>query len=242
MRLECTFKATAIPITYHYLFASLIKKAIAHSSSEFYEEMYLYNDKKTKRSKNFTFSVFLNDYSIEKDEIDVKGNIKWVISSPSDKFILFLYNGLLDNKKFNYKEKTLILDKVRLMNEILPKESEVIFKTLSPIVIKNKIGKFIGPEDSEYIEALNYICNQNLKNIRGTGLKKALNFVPIQMKKQVVKQKHEEFKSINEEGILYVTAYRGIFKLEGDIEDLRLLTQAGLGFRRSQGFGLLALM
>ena len=51
------------------------------------------------------------------------------------------------------------------------------------------------------------------KFMKRAWLKEPLTFTPIDMKKQVVKLKHEEFATLNDQQILYVNAYHGMFKL-----------------------------
>lgn len=242
MRIECIFQPATIPLSYQYLFSSLIKNAISTSSEEKFVEVYYYGDKKTKQSKSFTFSVFMRNFEIAGECFEVKDEIRCIISSPEAELILHIYNGLLTAKEFQHKNYRLSLKRINLMKEQLPTKSEALFKTLSPIAIKSKKGEFIAPNHEEYDEALNYISNEIIKNIRESGLKEKLAFVPLQMKKQVVKQQHESFEALNENKTLYVEAYRGTFKLKGNAEDLALLTQTGLGFRRSQGFGNIQLV
>ena len=237
MRVECIFKSERIPISYQYLFASVIKGAIKNSSKEMFEEVYLYGEKKTKQSKNFVFSVFMKEFKIVNDDFEVKGNIKLIISSPDSELMLHIYNGLFAKREVKYKGYELTLQRVNLLKEKLPTTGDAVFKTLSPIAVKGMNGKFLDFEDEEYVDALNYISDVIIKGFRGYGLKAALEFVPVGMKKQVVKLKHEEFKALNEDRTLYVHAYRGLFRLKGDPEDLALITQMGLGFRRSTGFG-----
>jgi len=223
-------------VSYHYLFVSVIKKALSNSSEEKYQELYYYGNKKNKKSKNFTFSVYLKEFKIVENNFIVNDEIKCIISSPDKELMLYIFNGLLALKNFKYKDYELVLQRVNLIKEQLPTEKEVLFKTLSPIAMKNKEGDFIAPNDLEYNLALNYISNEILLNFRGSGLKEPLVFVPLEMKKQVVKQQHHQFDSLKE-SILYINAYRGTFKLCGHTEDLKILTQAGIGFRRNQGFG-----
>ncbi|MGO0807310.1 hypothetical protein ACTPEF_25930, partial [Clostridioides difficile] len=40
-------------------------------------------------------------------------------------------------------------------------------------------SKYLDVEDSNYIECLNYIANLTLESIRGSGLRKPLEFIPI---------------------------------------------------------------
>ncbi len=55
---------------------------------------------------------------------------------------------------------------------------------MSPIIVKNKEGKYLDVEDSNYIECLNYIANLTLESIRGSGLRKPLEFIPLNFKKE----------------------------------------------------------
>jgi len=237
VRIECVFEGEKIPVSYQYLFASIVKGSIETSSKEKFQEIYYHGDKKTKQSKNFVFSVFMKDFEVVDETFEVKGDIKLIVSSPDSELMLYIYNGLLVKREVKYKGYELTLKRVNLLKEKLPTNGEVLFKTLSPIAVKGKSGAFLDLEAEEYTDALNYISSEMLRDFRGYGLKKPLEFVPIAMKKQVVKLKHEEFEALNEDMILYVNAYRGTFKLKGDPEDLVLITQTGLGFRRSSGFG-----
>jgi len=242
MRIECVFRSDRIPVSYQYLFASVIKGAIENYSKEKFQEIYYFGDKKTKQSKNFCFSVFMKNFKMVKGDFEMKGDIKLIVSSPDSELMLYIYNGLLAKREVKYKDYKLILQRVNLLKEQLPTRDEALFKTVSPIAVKGKNGAFLDLEDEEYNEALTYISDEMIRGFRGYGLKAPLEFVPVGMKKQVVKLKHEEFKDLNEEQILYVNAYRGMFKLKGDPEDLALITQLGLGFRRSGGFGNLQLV
>ena len=239
MRIECIFRTQKIPVSYQYLMASVIKGAISSSSEEKFEEIYHYEDKKTKQSKSFCFSVFMRQFEMVEDEFKTKDGFSLIISTPDSDLLLHIYNGLLAKKAYQYKEYELFVLRVNLLKEQLPTKSLATFKTLSPIAIKDKAGKFLSPkmDVDEYTTNLNYTANQTLQNVRGFGLKVPLVFTAIDMKRQVVKLKHEEFKALNDEQILYVNAFRGVFELQGDPEDLALLTQTGIGLRRSSGFG-----
>jgi len=237
MRIECMFEPTVIPISYHYMFASLIKRAISSSSKEKFDEIYFHDGKKTKQSKSFCFSVYMKEFELTADCFQVNGELKCIISTPDAELMIHIYNGLLTSKTFKYKAETLSLLRVNLLKEKLPTSSEAIFKTLSPIAMRDESGRFIGPDAISYHDSLNYISNEIVTHVRGDGLKTPLTFTPTQMKKQVVKLKHEEFAALNEQQTLYVNAYRGTFKLQGDPADLALLAQTGIGFRRGQGFG-----
>ena len=242
MRIECVFKSKKIPVSYQYLFASIIKGAISETSKEKFDEIYFFGDKKSKKSKNFVFSVYMKEFKMVKDDFEIKDEIRFIVSSPDPEIILHIYNGLLAKREIKYKGYKLSLQRVNLLKEQLPTQGEALFKTLSPIAVKGKDGAFLDLEDEEFGDALNYISDEMLNDFRGYGLKEPLEMTPVDLKKQIVKLKHEGFATLNDAHILYVNAYRGTFKLKGDPEDLKLITQLGLGFRRSSGFGNIQLV
>lgn len=237
MRFECTFAPAIIPVSYQFMFASFIKYAISLSKEQKVEELYTFAGKSNKQTKGFTYSVYLHGFKQMGDEITVHDQIKWIISSNDPEFMLYLYNGILAAKIFNYQGYSLKLQNIRFLKEKLPKASATTFSTLSPLAIKNKNGQFLSPQHPEYEAELNYICNLTLLHNRGEGLKQPLEFKNINMKKHVVQLKHEAFKSLNQKSILYVEAYKGLFQLKGNIEDLQFLSVSGIGFKRSIGFG-----
>lgn len=218
------------------MFVSLIKKALEISDKKYFNKLYYYKDKLNKKSKNFCFSVYLNEYEI-KDEHFKTNSVQFNISSPDKEFMINLYNGLLKIPVFEYKDYKLKRQKIRNLKEKSVKNNIVLFKTLSPIYIKDREGNALELHDEKYHENFNYIADLTLKNFRGYGLKQEIIFKPIDMKKIVVKE-----KLINGEDYLYLKAFKGVFGLGGDIEDLNDLYKLGLGFRRNQGFGMVEII
>ena len=237
MRMKVEFKTDKLPIAYNTLFMSVIKEAIKKSSEEYYNSLYFYEDKNNKKTKNFTFSVYVKGYDIENENFIVKDKVILNISTPDVELGINLYNGLINYPKFIYKDYELKRIRVDLGKEMNIDSEEAIFNALSPICIKSKNGKFLNIEDSEYIKEFNYISNEALKNYRGYGLKKELNFKNIKLNKVVVKEGLREFRNVTGKQYQYVNGYKGKFKLTGDIEDLNDLYKLGIGFKRAQGFG-----
>ncbi|MGX1900607.1 CRISPR-associated endoribonuclease Cas6 [Thermolongibacillus altinsuensis] len=236
------FKTKVIPVSYHYMIVSMLKESFLLSAPEKMEELYIHEGKSNKKSKPFTFAVLLNQFQKIDNEFFVEGNVKIIVSSSDAQWLLYLYNGLIQKKKFVYKQYTLELEHVHILPELLPASTKCMFRTLSPIVLKNKQGLFISPDHPDFHSTLQYICNQTLENATGQGLHGEIKLLPISMKKRVVQQQHEHFKKLNEKSILYIDGYIGLFTLEGAVEDLQRLTQIGIGFRRSQGFGCIELV
>lgn len=230
-----------MPLSYRTMVMSFIKKAIELGDKECFKELYYYKDKKNKKIKPFCFSVYLNDFKIINDQVQVNGDISITISTADYNLGIVLYNGLLKIKEHSYKDITFIKNRVILEKESKVTTKEAIFKTLSPIYIKDKNNKVLSPDNPKYVEELNYISNLLLKTYRGYGLTESLEFTPLQMKKTVIKEKIKDFIKNSNKEFIYINGYLGIFKLKGNIEDLQLLMELGIGFRRSEGFGLVDL-
>lgn len=243
MRFKINLKAVdkKIPMGNRFMICSLIKKAIEKGDKDLFEKIYLYEDKKNKKIKDFTFSIFLNDFDTKDTYIEVNGDINVTVSTPDYNLGIAIYNGLLKMKEFEYKEFKLEIKQVTLLKENKVNNSLITCKTLSPIFIRDRAGKAIDINDSKFQEVLNYICNLYIKNYRGDGLRQELKISPINMRKVVIKEEITGFKEITGKEFIYIDSYKGLFNLEGDISDLQILLEAGIGFRRSEGLGLIDL-
>ncbi|MBD7912071.1 CRISPR-associated endoribonuclease Cas6 [Clostridium cibarium] len=248
IRVVCKPKDRRFPLAYRMMISSLIKKSIETVDESYFREMYYYGEKKNKKIKPFTFSVFFNDYKIEKEEVMINGQVSIILSTSDYNFGIILYNGLLKLKSYFYKNNEtdsyeIDIQRVILEKEKLINDERILCKTLSPIHIKDKTNKPVSIESNEFVDGLNYISNIALETIRGEGLREELKFTPIKnIKKVVAKEEITDFKQITKKRYIYIEGYSGSFYLEGNIEDLRMLMQIGLGFRRSEGFGLIDLV
>lgn len=242
MRMKINLAISKLPIAYNTLFMSAIKEAIKASDKTYYEKLYFYEGKNNKVTKNMTFSVGIKDYEIKGNEFEVKGKVSLTISTPDLELGLMIYNGMIKKRKFIYKEYEWIRLRVDLIKEKEIGGQQALFKTLSPICIKNKRGAFMDIEDPDYVQELNYITNEVLKNYRGYGLKEQLDFQVRNIKKIIVKESIRGFQEKTGRQYQCVNAYRGSFVIRGHKEDLNDIYKLGIGFRRAQGFGNLELI
>lgn len=240
MRVGIEFKTSEIPQAYGMLICSLIKSALKKEDEDYYNSLYFYNGKKNKKTKNFTYSIYIKDYELKEEVFHIKDKIIVNISTPEYEFFQKLYNGLLNIKEFKYKERYILnRGKIRLSAEKQITSDEIIFKTLSPIFIKDKNNNSIMFDDERFNIELNYISNVILKEYRGKGLRRELLFENINMKKKVSKLEISDFIEKSNKKFMCIDTNNGIFKLRGDRKDLNDLYMLGLGFRRNEGMGMI---
>ena len=230
-----------IPKNNRIMITSLIKKAIENADIELFKEIYFFNNKANKKIKDFTFARYLENFKIKKDYIEV-GRVKVTVTTTNYNLGIAICNGIISIKNFNYKGYNLEISSARLLKEKLINENEVVFRTLSGIHIKDKNNRAIDINDKDFENELNYISDLYLKSYRGYGLKEKLNFIPISMKKVVVQEEIRGFKDVTSKEVIFINSYIGIFKLIGAVEDLNILLQSGIGFRRSQGYGAIEIL
>lgn len=240
MRISCEYKTDKFPVAYQMLGVSLVKEALKKVDIDYFNKLYHFEDGKTnKKAKDFCFSVYMKGYEKKGDIFLIEDKVIINFSSPSYEFMINLYNGLLKMNNFNYKNFDLNKVRVNLVKEKSINDRRVTFRTLSPIHIKDKNNRALDIEDKNFVKELNYITNKTLESYRGTGLKEELKFIPSKnMKKRVVKQDIRAFREKTNKPYFYVNSYVGEFQLEGDIKDLEDIYLLGIGFKRSQGFGM----
>jgi len=257
MRIKAIFDVSGgkLPIIYRQRFMDLIISALKEADVNY--ENSIYPDKKMhlKVAKPFSFSVLLPEEFIckkEKFKIDESFEVEdlvfafkksetlsMYVSSYSPEFILNLYNGLLKLGNFQFNENLILkINKIFMLNEKRINDSEVIYKTMSPILIETIDNKPILPADIEFNANFNAIHDRILKDIRGSSLYKELVFTPIKIKKQVVKHTLRDFREQTGKPYMTFTTFEGIFKIAGDPRDLKALYQMGIGLRTGQGFGM----
>lgn len=240
MIIQAVLKGERVPRHYHFQMSSLVKNALSVTNPDLVNTLYYFSDgKANKQIKPFTGYVQMTDYELLDDEFIVRGEIRLTISSPDVEFILHLYNGFIQQREYRYKHFEFTVSHVKVLQEKLPQTGKVLCQTKSPIVIRNRQGEFLNIEDSDYLAELNYISNECVKQLEGRSLYSPIKLTPVLMTKKVVQLKHEAFKKLNPQHIMYLNAFQGSFILEGDPRDIRLLVQTGLGFRRSEFLGFI---
>lgn len=231
MRFTVSYKLKQLDQSYRMKVYSLIKHAIRLENNQYYHKLFVQSENKMK---NFSYSTYLHNFSLDGTMIHLD-QITITISSPDMEFAIHCFNGLRKLKEYKVENEVWIQSNIQLINEHAISNRKVIFKTLSSILIEDKEGIPLSPNDPNYEVELNYFANLHVQKFANRDLYEKLAFTPLRMKKMVIKEKNRHLKN---DSLLYFTTYRGSFILEGNPQDLQLLYQLGLG-KRSTYYGLL---
>lgn len=258
MRFKITFKTEKLPILYRHRFMALIKEALERVDKTYKQSLYPQKEAElSKITKPFCFSLSMpKDRIWKKEKIVIDEGIEieetvfyfpsnqmpfFYIGSSEYEFMINLYNGLLTIKDFPlFNGIHIAIDRVFILNEKKIHEDNVIFKTNAPILIEDKDGKPLLPFENPafFNDDFNAIHDKILKDIRGHGIHKRMEFEALQLKKQVVKHTLKGFREKTGKPYMTLTCFEGAFKLKGDPRDLHMLYQTGIGLRTGQGFGM----
>ena len=231
--LKVELKEAVINRDYRPIIVSFIKTALFKYNSSLFEDLY---GKGKTTQKSFTFDVLFHKPKFDKDTIHLQSNeFQLAISTYDPLFSIELYNALLSLKfiEFPLKDQNhMRLLNVRIFNHTLIDKEEVCIQMYSPIVVRehsrdeNDRYYFFDEEDFDNVLLKN--LKAQLENSGKQGLmNEFVSFTPICPKRVVVKS----FGSS-------LPASIGIFQLKGSAELINYLYQAGIGSRRSQGFGM----
>lgn len=232
MRIRLAFKIEQFPRAYRLGVLSVLKEAIKISSNDYYTQTFLDN---RREMKPFVFSTYFPGMVIENDRI-VANELHVTVSSMDYAFILHLYNGTQQQKRYQYQEYHLELIRVYLLKEQNIQRSKMVFKIDSPLLIEDKDGKPVAPDSPAFERELNYASQNAVQAYLNRPLHQPLHIRNANLQKQVI----QEFFHQSNGKPLFFTAYKGFIELEGHPEDLQCLYDCGLGFRTQLGFGFLS--
>jgi len=239
MRLKMVFKLKKeeLDIEYRRAFLSLLKHCFQLASLEVYEKFY----GNGTPMKPFTFGVYLPQPKFNGDTIQLSSNeITLNFSTYYTELGMCFYNSMVKRTRL-YKEyplqngNSLRLHRVTLQKEKMIHSNEVLFKTLTPFLIrrhnsdKNK-DSYLTNNDEDFIQETNKIVGVMLKELMGK--QEPVNFIPIKIANKIL-IKHFGF---------IVDGNIGTFKLTANPEVLDFIYRVGIGSRRSEGFGLLEVL
>jgi CRISPR-associated endoribonuclease Cas6 len=245
-----------IPPDYRRYLLSMLKEAFKKSGSDgedFFENMYSGNTQKP-----FTFSAY---FPLEEESQKLRGEFFSFFFSTNDyEFLMRVYNGLNSIKGFNlFGQNIKEVKHFFLFPERRFDKDEVVFKTLSPFLVRNtedgdyylvpqnlidqKKFKYANKKDGEdIVVSENDIIDSLKKNIlslvkRYLGFDFDENNLMITLEKiSLSPAKHGSKES---KFTMTLPAMKGFIRIKASPEVLKLIYDIGIGARRSEGFGML---
>lgn len=230
--IELELKEKILPLDYRRNFISLFKKVLEDYNKDLKEAIYEKSD-----IKNFTYSIYLPIEKIEGGKIFLKSSrIKLFLSTEDIMLSLHFLNAFLESKSKKIilnSENSVEIIKVKKLHEKEIKENYRVFKTLSPIVVKEHTREkdFYHLLDEEGIKVLKKNIIFNLKDKFPIKYLEEIEIIPIETKKTVV-----SYYGIK----MQVTL--GTIGIKGNKDILTHFYKCGLGSKRSAGFSMLDLI
>ena len=233
MRLKLNFdlENESLPIQYHKSVMSFIKLSLSEYDEQYYKKYY--NDKDTIM-KPYTFAMFFRNPKFENDRIIIKDKrLELNISIADYETSIILYNAFnhQKNKKFSLDKNSWTLKNINMSLDKKIDTEEITIKFMSPVVVRSHL------ENKDYYYSYNA---EEFKNVLKINIKQQLkitdipinlvdsfDIVAIDPKKIIVKFYEKKIETTS-----------GIFKISGDKQLLKYLYDAGMGSKRSSGFGM----
>lgn len=237
---ELDLEKDKIPKDKNRLILSLLKKAFSSYDDEYYKELY---ESEENKMKSFTFSLYMGDCKFLREEILIPNKrISLNFSTYSNKDGIMFYNSFLalKGKKNNIENNTITVKKINMVQEKPILDNEVIFKTLSPIVVREHYGDnsktwFHSLKDKKGQEIFKNNLIYQLTEELGENASIDINnieFTPANTMK-IVKVKNYGIE---------VHSNIGKIKIKAKPYILDCLYKSGVSSLRSSGFGMLEIV
>ncbi len=218
-------------IQYRKSVLSFFKKSLSEHDNEIYEKLYHAKD---PIIKPYTFSVFFKDSEFKENRIIVNSKqMELNISIADYEIAVILYNAFNHqrNKIFHLEHNSMTLKNIVLIQEKQINTEEITIKFMSPLIVRqreNEKDYYFSVEGEKFLETLKINIKEQLKLTNySMDIVDSIKLEKVNGRKTVVK-----FYEKQMEGSI------GTFKLFGNKELLNFLYRAGIGSRRSSGFGM----
>jgi len=236
---ELLLENEVIPKDKNRIILSLIKYNFSSYDKNYYSQLY---EKTPNKIKSYTFSLYMGNCKFLREEIVIPGKKMILNFSTYDiRDGIMFYNSFLKNKaiKFPIKDNSIIISKINLNKEKPIKENQAIYRTLSPISVRNHFGDnkrtwYYSLNDTKGQE----VFKKNLKYqlVDRFGNDSLLDIEDVKF--DVLNNKEVKVKHYNIE----VLANICYLKIKAKPYILDYLYKAGIGSQRSTGFGMVDLV
>ena len=234
IKITLKLQKPTLPKDYRPAFVSLIKKCLSSEFPQEFERLYGGNN---AVQKSFTFAVKMSAPVFKKEQIDLSGDLVYMSLSTSDmRDGMILYNSFIKNVKTTLPLKNnngMEIVNVRVIHTPEIKSNEAVIRFISPLVVRNHLldekDRYYTFEDDEFQNCLKEVIKRQLMN---SGCEEAeVLLEPVKAKKTVILSFGNKIRST-----------LGIFKIRSTPQVINFLWKAGIGSRRSQGFGMFEIL
>lgn len=236
---ELLLEGEVIPKDKNRIILSLLKHNYSSYDKKYYHELY---EEVPNKMKSYTFAVYMGQCQFLKENILVP-NKKIILnfSTYDVKDGIMFYNATLKNKgvKFPIKDNSLIINRINLVREKAIIDDEVIFKTLSPVSVREHYGN----NKATWYHSLNnekgqeiFIDNLKYQLLSHFGEERILDIEEVDF--EVLMNKEVKVKHYGIEVLANICK----LKIKAKPYILNFLYKGGIGSQRSAGFGMVDLI
>lgn len=224
------------PIQYRKSIMSFIKMSLENYSEEEFNKLYHAKD---PIMKPYTFAVFFKNPKFEEDFIllqDKKVELNFSIQDYN--IAINIYNSFNHqlHKAFPLNQNYMTLQKISIVPEKQIKTDEIVVKFMSPLVVREhnnetKKDYYYSFKHEKFEEMLKINIKEEIKNTDiPEKLVDTFSIEAVNAKKAVIKFYEKQIETS-----------LGVYKLKGNPELLDYLYKAGIGSKRSSGFGMFSI-
>lgn len=236
-------KNIVLPIAYNHIVQGFIYCLLDPALRRFlHNEGYAYEK---RQFKLFTFSRLSATMRIVKDSIALTPPVRLAISSPKHEILQSLAEGFFNKEKYVLGKNDILVESISVLP--MPDFSKPLTaKMLSPWTMYSTVTKADGRKWTQYYEPFDEegqrLLVENLRKkyevIYGNTEDFQFSFMPFKVNfknRQVVK-----FRKFNNdrEQTTTITAWNGLYNLDGSPSALELSYDTGIGAKNSMGFGM----
>lgn len=180
-------------------------------------------------TRNFCFSFELPSPIYTRKYVEFMGDhVDMIISSYPVNFLENIATGILRNRDMHLFGVTFTMESLEVIPTREIMTDKICFRTLSPVVVRDENNRCLYPNEKAFRGAL---CGSILREARFFGVPDEISSVSYEFSSE--KHIHYENAVVENSGRITIEAQR---------KTLEMAYCAGIGARRSQGFGLLEMI
>ncbi|BCS93382.1 CRISPR-associated endoribonuclease Cas6 [Metallosphaera javensis (ex Sakai et al. 2022)] len=229
MRICMSFLARGhVPTHYNYLVQSAIYHRLPGRISRALHEKGIREG--PRHFKMFTFSRLYGDFTRDQEGLLFRDRAYLCFSSPLERVATEVYRSFLVDPVMRLDNAELMVEVMKVVEEPEFTSSTLVY-TLSPITVYRKSDdgiRYYSPYELEWGALVDLNAKRKYHALKGRYLKSGLQVRPLNAGLIRVKYKDN-----------LIMAWKGEFQMRGPKSLQRVVYEAGMGSKNSQGFGMI---